>query len=350
MKTDRSTIAEMPPDGKPDRRRLALFPGFALRCGHDSRVQWNGLVSGVAVRARSHRIRRRVLINLLGRLMDARPEQLQTEICRRRTEPFFLAPARATRVRFTVQDRPIAGFARTKRNGHFRIRVHHEMLPPLPATTDSIEISAAIPNHQVTSRLHLLEPRGLSVISDIDDTIKFSNVENRAELLANTFLREFQVIPGMSDVYGWLAGQGARFHYVTASPWQLHEHLQQFMIDFSYPDGSMHFRTFRLSDHLLKRLGVIHRGGKSSAVRRILASCPQRKFVLIGDSGEKDPQIYARCFRDHPHAIQRILIRLTKPEHRYRESIIRARIGLPEQIFATFQTGEELGNLLADQI
>ncbi len=335
---------------KPDRRRLALFPGFALRSGDDSQVQWNGLVSGVATRVETKRIRRRVLINLLGRLMDASPEQLKTELFHERTGPFFLAPARATRVRFALDDRPISRVVRTRRNGHFRFRVSHEMLPDFPDSTESIGITASIPNHTVANRLHLMDARGLSVISDIDDTIKFSNVENRAELLANTFLREFQVIPGMPDVYRWLARQNAGFHYVTASPWQLHQPLQQFMNQFGYPAGSMHFRTFRLSDHLLKRLGVIHRGGKSAAVRRILASCPRRQFVLIGDSGEKDPEIYARCFRDHPHAIRRILIRLVKPDHRYRESIIRARIGLPGHIFDTFETSDELGNHLAEQI
>jgi phosphatidate phosphatase APP1 len=331
----------------PDRidTHLTLFPGFAIRTVGESNNQWDALVAGVAISNRTKKIRRRFLINLLGRLMDATPEQLQTDICRDRTEPFFQTPVRAASVQFSIGEQVFSKLARTKRNGHFRSRIAPEVAPREPFP-DSVTLRAAIAEQSVGNELHLLDSEGTSVISDIDDTIKFSNVENRAELLANTFLREFQAIPDMIGVYRGLADSHASFHYVTASPWQLCRPLQQFMGDFGYPAGSMHFRTFRLSDHLLKRMGVIHRGGKSAAVRRILASCPHRKFILIGDSGEKDTEIYTRCFRDHPHAIRRILIRLVRPEHRYRESIIRAKIALPNRVFATFESGQQLGNLL----
>ncbi len=326
---------------------LTLFPGLAVRADAVGDAPWVGTVQGVAVRSRRGRIRRRFLIRLLARLMDTPVGNLDTELCRIRTEPFFLRPARVSGIQVEVESHPVARTIGSRRNGHFQIRVDREVLPELELCR-RMRVHASFARSEAATSLHMLEARGLSVISDIDDTIKESDVENRAELLANTFLREFREIAGMSGVYRSLWSAGASFHYVTASPWQLCEPLLDFLELSGYPGGSMHFRRFRLSDHLLKRLGVIHRGGKSAAVRRILASCPHRSFVLIGDSGEKDPQIYARCFRDHPRAIRRILIRLVRPGDRFRESILRARIGLPGSVFSTFETAEQLGNLLVE--
>ena len=303
------------------------------------------MLSGVAVSSKTKKIRRKLLIKLLGRLMDATPQQLSTELCLLRTAPFFLAPARMKQVPISINGKRMSESFDTKRNGHFRCVIRGTT--GLTETSEkTINVSAGHYGEAAESNLQVLAVSGTSVISDIDDTIKFSNVENRAELLANTFLREFEPIEGMSDVYQSLASQGTAFHYVTASPWQLQQPLQEFLDRFHYPRGSMHFRTFRLTDHLLKRLGLIHRRGKAAAVRRLLANCSQRKFILIGDSGERDAEIYARCFRDHPHIIKRVLIRLISPEHRYKESIIRAKIHLPPSVFATFTNSQQLGNLL----
>jgi hypothetical protein len=45
-------------------------------------------------------------------------------------------------------------------------------------------------------KIHLLERNGLSVISDIDDTIKISEVLDKIRLVANTFIHGFRVVQG----------------------------------------------------------------------------------------------------------------------------------------------------------
>lgn len=50
---------------------------------------------------------------------------------------------------------------------------------------------------QTTGIIHLIEPKeGISVISDIDDTIKVSEVLDKVRLLANTFIFPFKSVPG----------------------------------------------------------------------------------------------------------------------------------------------------------
>jgi hypothetical protein len=55
---------------------------------------------------------------------------------------------------------------------------------------------------QWQGKVHLLERRGLSIVSDIDDTIKVSEVLDKIRLVANTFIHGFRVVQGkLSDEY-----------------------------------------------------------------------------------------------------------------------------------------------------
>lgn len=330
--------------------KLYLFPTFAAPDPRHENA-WRVRVSGVCLKSRTRKLKRKVLVKLLRRLTDVPDDDLESELCRLRTEPFFLAGARKGRIRFEIDDRPIAIVKKTRRNGQFRAKllVKEAELSPDAAHANTFCLAARDEKSNVEAgnlRIRMIAASGESVISDIDDTIKFSDVENRAELLANTFTRPFQPVQGMPGVFRHLADRGCEFHYVTASPWQLYEPLDDFIRVEGYPPGSMHFRTFRVSDHLLKKLGVIHRGGKAAAVRRILGSFPDRRFTLIGDSGEKDIEIYSRCYRLFPDRVKRILIRLVRPEHKHRESVIEGQLLLPPDVFQVFETPRELAEIM----
>ena len=75
----------------------------------------------------------------------------------------------------------------------------------------------------------------------------------------------------------------------------------------------MHLRNFRLRDQLLKRV-IIRRKGKATAIRLLMKNMPGRDFVLVGDSGEKDPKIYLKICREFPGRIAGVFIR--EVEHR----------------------------------
>ena len=70
----------------------------------------------------------------------------------------------------------------------------------------------------------------------------------------------------------------------------------------------MHLRNFRLRDQLFKKL-IIRRQGKRLAIQRLLKCYPQRDFVLVGDSGEKDPEIYLKICKRNPGRIKGLFIR-----------------------------------------
>jgi len=156
----------------------------------------------------------------------------------------------------------------------------------------------------------LLENTGVSVISDIDDTIKISAVRDRRALLSNTFLRAFQPVPGMAQFYQALAAsQPAAFHYVAASPWQLYPALAAGVGSSGFPPGTFHLKAFRWKDRSFRSLFSDPAAYKLAVLEPLLRRFPNRRFVLIGDSGEGDPEIYANLARRCPAQVQRIYIR-----------------------------------------
>jgi phosphatidate phosphatase APP1 len=69
--------------------------------------------------------------------------------------------------------------------------------------------------------------------------------------------------------------------------------LQEFLHAQQFPTGSMHLKWFRLRDELIKRF-IIRRKSKFGVINNMVKRMPQRHFVLVGDNGEKDPEMYAK--------------------------------------------------------
>ena len=187
----------------------------------------------------------------------------------------------------------------------------------------------------------------MSVISDIDDTIKVSEVLDKSALLKNTFCRSFKPVEGMAGVYrSWERSRLARFHYVTASPWQLYVPLSDFTCSNGFPAGTWHMKEFRVKDRSALELFASPERYKPGVIESLLRKFPKRQFVLVGDSGEKDPEIYGELARKYPAQIQRIFIRDVTGEGvgspRYEKVFAR----LPRDLWQVFKQPREIQDAL----
>jgi len=149
------------------------------------------------------------------------------------------------------------------------------------------------------------------VISDIDDTVVETNALRKASMLLTVALSNAHTrkpFKGVAQFYRALHAGGANpFFYVSKSPWNLYPVLTEFFALQRLPDGPLLLRDYGL--HMLSR-GADHKGG---SIEDILATYPKLPFVLIGDSGESDPEIYAGVLRRHPKRIRAIYIRSVDP-------------------------------------
>jgi len=105
-------------------------------------------------------------------------------------------------------------------------------------------------------------------------------------------------------------------------------------------------KEFRVKDGSVVNLFTSPERYKPRIIEPLLSQFPQRQFVLVGDSGEKDPEIYGAIARRHPRQVHRIFIREVTSEGpaalRYR----RAFAGLPGQLWRVFKEPGEIGQAI----
>jgi hypothetical protein len=187
-----------------------------------------------------------------------------------------------------------------------------------------------------TGEVQLIPETGLSVISDIDDTIKISEVLDKKELIKNTFVNPYRVTEGFPEYYKKLEKQGAYFHYVSASPWQLHPSLKAFM-DYNYPKGTIALRNFRLKDSSLLAFLKPSTEYKIKQIKEIINRYPKHQFVLIGDSGEHDPEVYAAIYKLFPQSIKFIQIRAVDGSDLTEARFSETFKSIPRSLWQVFQ-------------
>jgi phosphatidate phosphatase APP1 len=222
----------------------------------------------------------------------------------------------------------------TNSNGYFRIEFN---LPqPLERSGwHEVELrladAAAQSDAIVPSLAQVLVPPSTAcfgIISDIDDTVLWSNVTNKfrmLKMLAVTNAHTRKPFKGVTAFYcalrdGIGGDEGNPIFYVSSSPWHLYTPLVDFLQAQGIPLGPL----------MLKELGVKHLVGrgrhhshKLSNIEKILQTYPNLPFVLIGDSGQHDPEIYREVVKMYPERIRAIYIRNVNPDPSRIEAVDR---------------------------
>jgi phosphatidate phosphatase APP1 len=166
------------------------------------------------------------------------------------------------------------------------------------------------------SALALVPPAAAAygVISDLDDTVIQSHVTNfllaaRTLLLDNARTR--LPFPGVAAFYQALhAGTGNvrnPIYYVSSSPWNLYSLLSEFLDLQGIPMGPLMLRDWDLNRRMMS--SDRHQSHKGAIIREIVALHPTLPFILIGDSGQQDPEIYKAIVEEFPDRILAVYIR-----------------------------------------
>ncbi|MFM8450662.1 MAG: App1 family protein [Haliscomenobacter sp.] len=214
----------------------------------------------------------------------------------------------------------------TDANGYFTLE--EDIHPPLSQTVKhwiSVHIEllstpwGALPAKASTKILIPPPQADFGVITDIDDTIIHTGVTSllKWEVVFNTIFKS----PARRKVFKEVAAffralrQGTRpdgfnpIFYVSNSPRNFHSLVKKYLRIHRLPKGPLMLRDIGIPYKLHHRRNNSH---KMDAILRILETYPQLPFILIGDSGEKDPYLYHEISTRLPGRIQAILIRDVK--------------------------------------
>ncbi|CAI6268564.1 unnamed protein product [Periconia digitata] len=190
----------------------------------------------------------------------------------------------------------------TNPSGHFSITAALDFVPTNVRVLASDRLSA-------TESVVVTNSAGVSVISDIDDTIKHSAISSGArEIFRNAFIRDLEdlTIDGVKDWYNRMAGLGVTFHYVSNSPWQLYPVISKYFSLAGLPAGSFHLKQY---SGMLQGIFEPVAERKKSTMDKIARDFPDRKFILIGDSGEADLEVYTDFVLENPGRVIAVFIR-----------------------------------------
>jgi len=207
---------------------------------------------------------------------------------------------------YFVLDRKWKAPGKKKTNSWLTVKV--ELLFPIKTNNKSISAQGQIylPSKNAD----------YGIITDIDDTILQTHVSSLFKLrmlYATIFKNAHQRLPveGMVKLFKKFVkgGNGKRenpIFYLSHSPWNIYDLLEEFLRVQKFPKGPLLLRDFGItpSDEFANH--------KIRSIASILKTYPKLPFILIGDSAEKDADFYIESVRSFPEQIKAIYIRQTR--------------------------------------
>ncbi|MGB3619357.1 MAG: phosphatase domain-containing protein [Catalinimonas sp.] len=228
----------------------------------------------------------------------------------------------------------------TDAEGYFEVRFHlDEPLPPwrmwYPVALKLLdEVSSGQGTVQATGEVQVAHVESkFGVISDMDDTVLVTGATNLLKMARLTFLNNARTrlpFAGVAAFYRALQkGDDAATHplyYVSSSPWNLYDLLLDFCRVHGIPEGPLLLRDYGLdapeksierdasaeqvAEHQRdERRAGGHLDHKLAQIKLVMSTTDPLPFLLIGDSGQKDPEIYEEVVRRYPGRVKAIYIR-----------------------------------------
>ena len=188
------------------------------------------------------------------------------------------------------------------------------------------------PSSSAEGRVLVADPTArLGIVSDIDDTVIHTGLTRLVEAVRTTLLTpEDARLPmaGAAELYrGLVAADAGRapIFYVSTGAWNLHPMLERFLARHGFPPGPLLLTDWGPGGGWLFREASV--AVKTRVITQLLAEHPQLRWVLVGDSGQDDPEAYAAVASAHPDRVRAIYIRDVPPRSPQRARRVRRLAG-----------------------
>ena len=247
---------------------------------------------------------------------------------------FIVKPVAGAHVQLHWENKPVTG--ETDEDGFFKL----EWTAGIPAEFGWHEILVELVNAAgevvSTSNAFIFVPylTQYGFISDIDDTFLISHssaIFKRLFVLFTNNARSRKPFDGVVEHYKLLAQAQTKpdepnpFFYVSSSEWNLYDYILEFTRINELPRGVFLLNRMKRLSELFKT-GKTSHAGKFTRIARILESFPTQKFILLGDSSQKDPYIYTSLIEHFPGRIHAVYIRDIYAKNRQKVSEVLKKL------------------------
>lgn len=174
------------------------------------------------------------------------------------------------------------------------------------ATLDSTGSDATVAN------IFVVDPSArFGIISDVDDTVMVTALPRPLLAAWNTFVLDEHArrpVAGMAVLYDRLARANplAPVIYLSTGAWNVAPTLTRFLKRNLYPRGAMLLTDWGPTHDRWFRSGAEH---KRDSLRRLASEFPEIKWLLVGDDGQHDEEIYGEFTASHPDNVAAVAIR-----------------------------------------
>jgi phosphatidate phosphatase APP1 len=245
--------------------------------------------------------------------------------------------------------------ARTDRSGYVDAPVDIALAPGWRQLWMSVDGG----DGEVPAPVQVVDPAAThAIVSDIDDTVLVTMVPHPHIAAWNFLVRSEarrKAVPGMPELYKEITAShpAAPVFYLSTGAWNTASALARFLDRVGLPQGSLLLTDLGPTGTELFRSGRDH---KAATLRRLAEELPDLRWILVGDNGQHDPQVYETFAAEHPGKVAAIAVR----ELSVQEQV--AQNGLPAPTPATRKAVDELdrssvvlahapdGNALAEQL
>jgi phosphatidate phosphatase APP1 len=229
---------------------------------------------------------------------------------RRGWRNFFTAPCVRAKATITIGERTVE--VTTDRGGYLDHRIRDHGLPPGWGTAI---LQTARSKPAEAELLVIGDEVRFGMISDLDDTVLTTWLPRPMIAFWNSFVRDEsnrQSIPGMARMYSECLGRhpGAPLFYLSTGAWNTHDFLKRFLKRHAYPHGPMLLTDWGPTNTGWFRSGQAH---KRASLLQLAAEFPQVSWLLVGDDGQHDPEIYTEFAKQRPENVRAIAIRQLSP-------------------------------------
>lgn len=274
------------------------------------------------------------------KVKDAHPHHGRRKNIRQAIRRFRAVPLKWTSVEVRVNG--AVETIRTNKHGYFTCELRHSISNP---GWYPYELYWKRNKKTFRSEFYVSDEHETGVISDIDDTLLVSHSTILIRKLALLLFRNAHSRKTIPYIKNWHAhlrdlheAEGPKdFFYVSNSEWNLYDFLHDFFQINELPKGVFFLQNLKKGLRDFVSTGRVNNSHKLSSIEFLLRFYPHKCFILVGDNGQKDMDIYTQISIKFKERIKGVLIRKLpyirneKRIDRYRLKI--ERLGIPFKTF-----------------